>query len=248
MAAGTNLVIPESRKRAVGWEAMAESAIRPESRPRIDTRMRIDVLRVRELENDRPLVLVARVGQHVFAAGGRKHGVAFDADFLLYVLVEIVLMAGRTLIVTGAFESHRTGLLRQVTSVAIDPNLLQMVFVEVERGRRLRLSLRFGLRRRRLSPCRRFLPARRCDRERQANAGKRKAGQRFRSVGHSVSPRHAEAKRLAVLNARPKNRVIRIQSVVHVEPRAAIEIEGRVCENAFIAGIGDDRELIAEIQ
>lgn len=63
MAAGANFVVPEGGIRAIVLEMMAERAIRAESRARIYSRMRVHVPGVREIEYDRPLVLIAREWQ-----------------------------------------------------------------------------------------------------------------------------------------------------------------------------------------
>ncbi len=73
MASGTNRVIPETGVRAARLEMMAEGAIRPESRTRVDPRVRVYMLRVGKFEHDRLLVCIARKGQQILAAGRRKH-------------------------------------------------------------------------------------------------------------------------------------------------------------------------------
>src|SRR5712692_11273862 len=97
MATGTNHVVPESGIGTVPLEVMAERTIRPESRARVDPRLRIRMLRMRKLEDDRPLVFVTRVGQQILAAGRRKHRMALLADRLLHVLGKVILVAWRTL-------------------------------------------------------------------------------------------------------------------------------------------------------
>ena len=61
---------------------MAEGAISPESRARVYTRVRVDVLRVGKIDQDRPDVLVAGKWQQILAAGRRKDRVALHADRL----------------------------------------------------------------------------------------------------------------------------------------------------------------------
>lgn len=141
MATGTNHVIPERRIRTVRLEMMAKGAIRSESCPSVDPRMRIRMLRVRKLEHDRPLVFVTRVGQQILAVGRRKHRMALLADLLLHVLGEVILVAWRTLIVPGALINHGAGLFRHVASVTIKPNLLHVVVVQIKRSLRLRSNL-----------------------------------------------------------------------------------------------------------
>src|ERR1700693_4613892 len=102
MAAGTNHVISETGIGAVRLEMMAEGTVRPESGARIEPRVGIYMRRVGKIEHDGPLVLVARKGQQILAAGRREHRVALRADLLLHVLIEVVLRPRRTLIVPGA--------------------------------------------------------------------------------------------------------------------------------------------------
>ncbi len=102
MAARTNLVIPEGGVVAVPLKFMAERAISPETSTRVQPRVRVDVLRMGKLEDDRALVLEAREWQQLLGACRRKNGVALDADFLFQVLVEVILVAGGALIVPGA--------------------------------------------------------------------------------------------------------------------------------------------------
>jgi hypothetical protein len=59
MAAGTNHVISERGIRSIVFELMTEGAISPESRARVYTRMRVHVLCVGKIDQDRPDVLVA---------------------------------------------------------------------------------------------------------------------------------------------------------------------------------------------
>jgi len=148
MATGTNPVIPESGIRTIRLKMMAEGAIRPESRTRVDARMRVNMLRVRKLEHDWPLVFVTRVGQQLLAAGRRKHGMALLADVLLQVLGKVIAVAWRTSIVPGALKNHGARLFRHVACVTIKPNLLHMVVVQVKRSLRLQPNLRSGLGRR----------------------------------------------------------------------------------------------------
>ena len=102
MAAGANLVIPEGGVVAVPLKFMAERAIGPETGACVQPRVRVYVLRMGKLKDDRALVLEAREWQQLFGACGRKDGVALDADFFLQVLVEVILVASGALIVPGA--------------------------------------------------------------------------------------------------------------------------------------------------
>ena len=81
---------------------MAGSAIGAETRTCVQPCVRVYVLRMGKLKNDRALVLEAREWQQLFGACGRKNSVALDADFFFQVLVEVILVAGSALIVPGA--------------------------------------------------------------------------------------------------------------------------------------------------
>jgi hypothetical protein len=163
MAASANLVISESGICAIALEMMAEGAIRPEFRVRVQARLRIHMFGVGEIEHDWLLALIARKRQQIFTAGRRKHRMALHADLLLYVLIKVILMARRTLIVPGTLKNDRASFVRHMASVTIKPNLLRVVVVQVERNLRLRsgLHLRLGLRRRCLAFRGRFLITRR---------------------------------------------------------------------------------------
>ena len=129
MAAGTNLVIPEGGVVAAPRKFVAESAIGPKTGAGVQPRVRVYVLRMGKLKDDRPLVLETWEWQQLFSACGRKNGVALHADFFFKILVEIILMAGGALIVPGALQTYRTAFCRYVASVAIESNLLQMKFM-----------------------------------------------------------------------------------------------------------------------
>jgi len=129
MAARTNLVIPEGGVVALSLKFMAKSAIGPKTSAGVHPRVRVYVFRMGKLKDDRPLVLETREWQQLFSACGRENGVALHADFFFEILVEIILMAGGALIVPRALQTYRAALRRDVASVAIESNLLQMKFM-----------------------------------------------------------------------------------------------------------------------
>ena len=108
---------------------MAERANGSETGTCVQPRVRVYVLRMGKLKDDRALVLEAREWQQLLGTCGRENGVALDADFFFQVLVKVILVAGGALIVPGPLQSYRTALRRDVASVAIESNLLQMKFV-----------------------------------------------------------------------------------------------------------------------
>ena len=196
MATSTNHVIPETGVRTTRLEMMAEGAIRAESRARVDPRVRVYMLSVGKIEHDRLLVGIAWKGQQVLAAGRRKHRVALHAELLLNVLFKVVLVARRALVVSGALKHHGARLHWHMTSVTIEPNLLQMVFMQVKWRLRLRLCLRLGLsRRRRLIFRGGFL-----------TSGRQSATHRHRPARHRLA-RDVRRQSIQYLHTRPKRNV-----------------------------------------
>ena len=143
MADGANYVITEGSIGPIGWEAMAKCTIRPESRAGIDPRMGIHVPRVGKVKHNRPHVLIAGVGQQIVTTRWRKGRMALGADLLFDFLVEIVVMARRTLVMSGPLKYHGALFLGYVAGVAVQADFFQMVLVQVKR----RLRLFWGIRR-----------------------------------------------------------------------------------------------------
>jgi len=142
MAAGAGHVISERGKCAVTLELVAEGAIGPESSAGVNARMRVHMLCMRKFENDRPLVLIARVRQQIVAASGRKDRMALHADFFVYILVKVVRVARCALIMPRPLKGDRACLRRNMTTVAIETHLLDVKFVQVERSLHIGLGLR----------------------------------------------------------------------------------------------------------
>jgi hypothetical protein len=142
VAGGANYVITEASIRSIGREAMTKRAIGPESGAGIDPGMGIHMLGVGEVKNDRPHILVAGEGQQIVTASWRKGRMALGADLLFDLFVEIIIMTGRTLVMSGPLINHRALFFGYVASVTVQADLLCMVLVQVKR--RLRLFLGIG--------------------------------------------------------------------------------------------------------
>src|SRR6516165_7532831 len=103
MASATLCMSGEGCVVALCIKVVAKSAVGPKARFRIDPALWIDVHRVRELEQNGPLLFVSGKRQQVrLAACGRERGMALGANFGVQVGSKGVLMAGHALIVPGA--------------------------------------------------------------------------------------------------------------------------------------------------
>jgi len=137
MAPRADYVIAKRRVRPISGKVVAIGAVSAKPSARVDSRMRIHVLGVGKVVDDRPYALIARERQQIVAARGRKHRMALHAYLLIDILVEIVVMADGALIVAGPLKDHRPFFHRNVAGITIQSDLLQVVIVKEKRLLRL---------------------------------------------------------------------------------------------------------------
>jgi len=129
--AGRTLFVA-SEERAFFGRLMTEGTIRAEARLRVEPFVRINVLGVIEVNQDRTLLLKTREGVEFLGAGGRKRCVALGTDLLVVHLIERILMASDALIVSGTLEGDGAFLDADVTGVAVEANFADVLGVKIE--------------------------------------------------------------------------------------------------------------------
>src|SRR5437879_1872166 len=120
MASGALRVLRKGLQLAIGGELVAVLTIRSKPRARIHTALLVDVARVRELGEERPLSLETGEGLQIVRARRRRGRVALLADARIVSRAERHGVAHRALAVSGPAQRHRILLHRDVALAAIE--------------------------------------------------------------------------------------------------------------------------------
>jgi len=94
-------VTREGGEYSLRIELMTEGAVCPEAGLGVDPAPGVDVAGMRELEQNRALLFVAREGEQCVRSRGWKAGVTLVANFLIQVRAEGIGVARHTLIMAG---------------------------------------------------------------------------------------------------------------------------------------------------
>ncbi len=132
VASGALLVHRKLRENAILVKLMAKRAIGPEPGLRVDTTLRIDMLRVGEAEENWTRSPIQREWQKSVRAQRREIGMALPAEDRRRFRPIVLLVAQYALIVPWTSELNRALLRGNMTHDAFNPKLLGMEVVHEE--------------------------------------------------------------------------------------------------------------------